>query len=207
VLSHEGILALQRGEDVNDLSVDTILNTMTDDVHERVFDKFLIGNPTVCSSCLRRVYDVDPRPIPYRRRHLDWVSNEEWFPSSTASVDYPPPSGEQWERPANGGASTICECGEFGDYGGRCEALEGSLSKERMIELGQRVVARLEEEGVLLNEDAFYSLIREAKSRSELQGVNFDIMRRAVGFGIKKSNQTVRGSPGIDCSDGLVAGD
>lgn len=200
-----GIAQIGLGPVITDLVVDTLNNETMAEEHERVFEKFIIGNPTVCSRCLRRVYDVGLRPVPQRYKYLDWVLDEEWFPHATASVEHPPPKGENWERPANTSSTAVCECGEIGDYGGDCEALEGSVSEDELIEVGERVVERLKEEGVLLNEDAFFKFLRTAKSKPGLQGHNYNIMKRAVSFGLKRSAQKVDGRPGSD-STGVQVG-
>lgn len=179
------------------LAGDTVLNLLMNIQRDRAFDKFIIENPSVCRRCFRRVYDVSERPMSYRRRVATWISDTERWPTPDANAGYIPKQADRWGQPSGTSQKvTFCECGFLNDFGGW--ERDDPISREEAIKFGQRVVARLEEEGVLVDEDAFFTFLKKAKDTSSVSAKDHDIFSMAVSFGIKHSDCETRGSDYTD---------
>lgn len=167
---------------------------MGTDPHARVFERYVVKNPTVCPRCLRRLQEIEPRPIPPKWRDKKWVSDEErHLVPDNAEFDYPPRTDDVGREYACKKQVTCTHCGsvgrlytlEIGDR--RADGSVRPVPAARLTRLADRVLDRLEESGIYPNRDAMHELVRQAKRNPSTASRDFDILANATTFAIKRA--------------------
>lgn len=164
-----------------------------DNPHGAVFRKRIVSNPNICPRCFNRVTDVEEKPLPPELKGESWVSSDEVETTDVGEFVYPPRTDDTGREKACKKKLACSECGNVGDFrsvdlgGTRKGSSDGRyqpLTKDELVGLGAAVVERLDEEGVRVNEDAFFTFLREAKSNPSTASKDYDILATSTAFGI-----------------------
>lgn len=157
---------------------------------DRAYDELVFHNPEFCSQCHRqiRAYD-DYRP-----------EVQEENKRGGAVSKYAP---EERYRRAFGGAGgyrvqdmdaygelrvhrPTSYCSECGSQQGRADGSR-TLSESAALDAARYLVGALEHQDVDLDRGALYKVVKEGKSRRDLQGHDSDLFRKAAEFAIKRA--------------------
>lgn len=126
----------------------------------------------VCSNCFRNSIEWIPkeeRIPPTASTLIEQMISDGMFPGKESEICYPTVgTGRR-------GSGVACKCGVVDTY-----TKVRPLSKERALDCTGRLINRIEERGIELDEDEFYDVVRSMKSEPSNQFDDRDIFLTAI---------------------------
>lgn len=171
-----------RSSSTPESSTDRDAEQLFDDLPD-LFCEELLSNREICSCCFAKVRSVNPPPSGVRKS-LEVILTDRTTDGPDGEFEYVvghmDDSGEWVKRPR--GQFVCQECGVIDT------SMWETKPRERTLEDGERVVARLDEQNIDVDEDVFFGLLKRLKAKQDEQGSNWRVLGQATLAGVRAAN-------------------
>lgn len=159
----------------DELVVDTILDFVEEEIrnNETFYQKLILENPKICSSCYNYKYEED-RERPFIRndsRNLHSVVRNLVGERSISSIS-----------PTEIDYGDCSECGSI--YG---DGFRWTPTYDELIEYTCRISKFLKDGGISFDEDILFDCVKHQKTKPEMQNCDDRILETAIEYAIYKT--------------------
>lgn len=154
------------------------------------YDELVFHNPEFCSQCHRQIRAYDDYRPEVEAENKQGGKVSKYAPEERYRRAYHGSQGYRVQDMDDYGELRVHRpttyCDECGSQHGRADGSR-TLSESNALDAARYLVGALEHQDVDLDRGALYHVVKEGKSRRDLQGHDSDLFRRATEFAIKRA--------------------